>query len=116
MIKLKKSDLKAEIEKYLELGLTNAEIADRMNEIYGADEKNKLNALKVGKLKKMVGLEGTKPKGKQLFELLDDEEETQSYQQIEQELIEDFTNMGLEEDVYEPEFNEPFPTNPNAIY
>lgn len=74
MIKISKTRLKEEMENYMELGLTNAEIAEKLNEKYGADDKSKLNSIKVGKLKKMVGLSGTKPKGKQLFELVDDEE------------------------------------------
>ena len=115
MIKISKTVLREEISNYLELGLTNAEIADRLNEKYGADEKTKLNAIKVGKLKKAVGLEGTKPKGKQLFELVDDEEEPVS----QLEAYEVYADLAEPE--YEPqellfEPAEVISSNPNSIY
>jgi hypothetical protein len=85
MIKISKTQLKEKFEKYLELGLTNGEIAERLNEEFNAEGASRLNSIKVGKLKKAVGLAGAKPKAKQLFELVDDEEyEDQFVSQVEE--------------------------------
>jgi hypothetical protein len=74
MIKISKSELREKFIQLMDLGLTNPEIATRLNEEYGADESNALSALKVADLKEAVGLKGYKPKKKSLFELVDDEE------------------------------------------
>lgn len=107
MIKISKTQLKEKFERYLELGLTNGEIADRLNEEFNAQGASKLNAIKVGKLKKAVGLAGTKPKAKQLFELVDDEEyEAQAVlhpDYIPEEDAEEFTEDFIPE--YEQELN-----------
>jgi hypothetical protein len=73
MIKISKSELREKLITLMELGLTNAEIATRLNEEFNADETNALTAMKVAQFKDAVGLKGWKPKKKSLFELIDDD-------------------------------------------
>ena len=76
MIQVSKKVLSEKITYYAqELGLKNDEIAEKLNEEYGATEDNKLRAPQVAKLKDVLGLKGLKPKKKALFELVDDEVE-----------------------------------------
>lgn len=75
MIKINKSELKEKFINLMELGLTNPEIADRLNEEYNATSENALTSMKVSALKDAVGLKGYKPKKKSLFELVDDDED-----------------------------------------
>lgn len=72
MIKITKSELREKMIELMELGLTNSEIAERLNSEYGATEENALSTMKVAQLKDAVGLKGYKPKKKALFELVDD--------------------------------------------
>lgn len=74
MIRISKSEMKDKLVQLMELGLTNADIATRLNEEFNADATNALTSIKVGQLKEAVGLKGWKPKKKSLFELVDDEE------------------------------------------
>ena len=74
MIKVTKVEMRDKLISLMELGLTNAEIADRLNEEYNADERNSINAMGVSKLKAQVGVKNMKPKKKSLFELVDDED------------------------------------------
>ncbi len=82
MIKISKSELKEKLIQLMELGLTNADIATRLNEEYNADESNSLTAMKVAQLKDAVGLKGWKPKKKSLFELVEDDEISESQTQL----------------------------------
>ena len=58
-----------------ELGLTNAEIAEKLNEEFEANDANKMRAPHVAKVKEQLGLKGMKPKKKALFELVDEVKE-----------------------------------------
>ena len=75
MITISKNKMKELLIKLMDLGLTNEEIAVRLNDEYGATEDNQLSTQQVAKYKALVGLKGYKPKKKQLFELVDDETE-----------------------------------------
>ncbi len=76
MIKITKKEMRDKLVSLMELGLTNADIAERLNEEYNADERSKINAMGVSKLKAQLDIKNMKPKKKSLFELVDDEEET----------------------------------------
>ena len=73
MITISKNKMKELLIKFMELGLTNPEIAERLNTEYGATDDNRLTAQQVAKYKALVGLKGYKPKKKSLFELVDEE-------------------------------------------
>lgn len=74
MIKVTKTEMKEKLLSFLNLGMTNAEIADRLNAEYSATPSSKMTALGVAKLKKALNMSNTKPKKKALFELIDDGE------------------------------------------
>ena len=73
MITISKNKMKELLIKFMELGLTNPEIAERLNTEYGATDDNRLTTQQVAKYKALVGLKNHKPKKKQLFELVDDD-------------------------------------------
>lgn len=76
MIKITKEALKEKITNYVQnLGMTNAEVAVRLNEEFGANDKEKLNAQTVAKLKEQLGIKGIKPKKKALFEFVEEDTE-----------------------------------------
>ncbi len=77
MIKITKGEMRDKLISLMELGLTNADIAERLNEEYGADERNKINSIGVSKLKAQLDIKNMKPKKKSLFELVDDVEEVE---------------------------------------
>ena len=93
MIKITKTELKEKITYYVQtLGLKNDEVATRLNEDYGADDKEKLTGLNVAALKKQLGIKGIKPKKKSLFEFVEEpvEEEIQQEENTSIESSESF--------------------------
>lgn len=75
MIRISKNRMRELLIKLMELGLTNDEIAVRLNKDYKATEDNALSALGVAKIKSTVGLKGYKPKKKSLFEFVEEDED-----------------------------------------
>lgn len=76
MIKITKEALKEKITNYVQnLGMTNAEIAVRLNKDFEASDKEKLTAQNVAKLKNQLGIKGIKPKKKALFEFVEESSE-----------------------------------------
>jgi hypothetical protein len=73
MKQIGKKELTEKLVKFLELGLTNAEIAERLNNEFEADRTNKMSTAQVAKMKAALGLKGTKPKKKALFEIIDED-------------------------------------------
>lgn len=66
-----KAQLRELIQNALDEGLDTKEMAQRFNEQYG-DEKNKLSAADVTRLKELVGLKGAKPRKKnQVFRIVE---------------------------------------------
>lgn len=92
MIKITFSELKSKIEGLMELGLTNPQIAERLNQENNATSKNSLSTADVAKLKAKLGLKGTKPKKQSLFELVEEapvedtatQEETSEFDTVQQ--------------------------------
>ena len=114
MITISKGKMRELLTKLMDLGLTNEEIAVRLNDEYGATDDNRLTVHSVAKYKALVGLKNHKPKKKKLFELVDDETEiTADGQEITSPEFEDDDVERLqEESIAEDEFL----TNPEARY
>lgn len=75
MRKVTRSEMIEKITRYAQdLGLKNAEIAERLNKDFDATRENKMSSAQVAKLKADLGIKGMKPKKKALFELVEDEE------------------------------------------
>jgi hypothetical protein len=72
MIQTTREALKAKIEELLELGLDNKRIAERLNEEYGATNKNSLSAMAVSKLRKTLNIEKRKAQKEALFEFVEE--------------------------------------------
>ena len=109
MITISKNKMKELLIRLMDLGLTNEEIAVRLNEEYGATDDNRLTTQQVAKYKALVGLKGYKPKKKQLFELVDDDiqPDLAAPEFEEDDLVE------LEKEFYT---EDEFLTNPEARY
>ena len=114
MITISKNKMKELLIKLMDLGLTNEEIAVRLNDEYGATEDNQLSTQQVAKYKALVGLKGYKPKKKQLFELVDDETEVLADgSEITSPEFEENDLVELEKEFYA---EDEFLTNPEARY
>ena len=120
MITISKNKMKELLIKLMDLGLTNKEIAVRLNDEYGATEDNQLSTQQVAKYKALVGLKGYKPKKKQLFELVDDETEVLADgSEITSPEFEDdgeFDDTDAERLLHEKDLEDEFLTNPEARY
>ena len=120
MITISKNKMKELLIKLMDLGLTNEEIAVRLNDEYGATEDNQLSTQQVAKYKALVGLKGYKPKKKQLFELVDDETEVLADgSEITSPEFEDdgeFDDTDAERLLHEKDLEDEFLTNPEARY
>ena len=114
MITISKNKMRELLIKLMELGLTNQEIATKLNEEYGADDDNRLSPQAVSKYKALVGLKNYKPKKKQLFEIVDDETEVLADEsEITSPEFEEDDLVELEKEFYA---EDEFLTNPEARY
>ena len=90
MIKINKTEMKSKIENLAQdLGLTNKEIAEKLNEEFTLEGRNKLSTGDVAKLKAQLGLKGLKPKKRAAFELIDDENEPVELEVKDEEVIDE---------------------------
>lgn len=100
MRKVTKAEMIEKLTKFTQdLGLTNAEIAEKLNSEFEATDANKMSAVHVGKLKEQLGLKGMKPKKKALFELVDEVEIEDELQQTKTETVDEETGEIVNESV-----------------
>lgn len=102
MTKITLGRLREELQNGLEKGFTNKEIADALNERYGSEGGAKLTANDIRVYKEKVGLKGAKPKRKQFFEIIEDEQEDITDVEPEQETSE-FAQHSMQSEASEDE-------------
>jgi len=101
MVDVTKAEMIEKLTHFIqELGLTNAEIAEKLNEEFEATDATRIGATHVSKIKEQLGLKGMKPKKKALFRLVDGTPKSADLASPSQDFEKRTTSSGVQEELY----------------